>query len=261
MEPEAAMSSVFNLGINLALSALAFLLGISLRSMLHYLRTYRSRRFWAGVRKGKTVLCLGSFKASDLGPYMKVEDFEPTGLAGLGDSKALHELTAMLSKMGIYIHMSYSDSPLSGETRNNLVLLGEDQVNDLVAVTWQTGTISNLEYQIVADLITLHDRFSGTTYSAQRENGEVTVDYGRMIRSTNPYNPERTLVMISGIYGFGTWGGGVRLLEDKYFLRSCEALEVFDFECVFEVRIVRGEPEIVRPMAIRPLNAARPTAA
>jgi hypothetical protein len=106
MEPEAAMSSVFNLGINLALSALAFLLGISLRSMLHYLRTYRSRRFWAGVRKGKTVLCLGSFKASDLGPYMKVEDFEPTGLAGLGDSKALHELTAMLSKMGIYIHMS-----------------------------------------------------------------------------------------------------------------------------------------------------------
>jgi hypothetical protein len=66
--------------------------------------------------------------------------------------------------------------------------------------------------------------------------------------------------MISGIYGFGTWGG-VRLLEDKYFLRSCEALEVFDFECVFEVRIVRGEPEIVRPMAIRPLNAARPTAA
>ena len=105
MEPEAAMSSVFNLGINLASSALAFLFGISLRSMLHYLRTYRSRRFWGpGVRKGKTVLCLGSFKASDLGPYMKVEDFEPTGLAGLGDSKALHELTAMLSKMGIYIY-------------------------------------------------------------------------------------------------------------------------------------------------------------
>jgi hypothetical protein len=187
---------------------------------------------------------------------MKVEDFEPSGLAGLGDSKALHELTALLSKMGIYIHMSYSDSTLSGETRNNLVLLGGDQVNDLVVIAQQTGAISNLEYQI-GDPTTLHDRFSGITYRPQREHGGVTVDYGRIIRRANPYNPERTLMMISGIYGYGTLGG-VRLLDDKYFLKTCEELQVFDLECAFEVRVVRGEPEIVRPVAIRPLNATRP---
>lgn len=257
------MSSISDLGTNLVASGLAFLFGISIRSIVHYLRTYRSRHFWgAGVRKGRTVLCLGSFKASDLGPYMKVEEFEPSGLAGLGDAKALHELTSMLSKMGIYIHMSYSDSPLSGETRENLVLLGGDQVNDLVVVTRQTGTVSNLEYKLpepvtLPEPATLYDRFTEISYKAQRENGQITVDYGRLIRSTNPYNPDRTLVMISGIYGYGTLGG-VRLLSDKHFLKKCAELKVFDLECVFEVRVVRGEPEIVRPVVLRPLNEAVP---
>lgn len=252
-----AMSPIFDLGTNLAASALAFVVGVSARSALHYLQTYRSRSFWgAGVRKGKTVLCLGSFKASDLGPYMKVEEFEPTGLAGLGDAKAVHELTALLSKIGIDIHMSYADSPPAGETRDNLVLLGGDETNDLVVVAKQTGTTSNIEFQGASPII-LYDQFTRTSYKTQWEMGRITVDYGRFIRKGNPYNPDRTLVMISGIYGFGTWGG-VRLLNDKDFLRKCAALEVFDMECIFEVRVIHGEPEIVRPIAIRPLNATPP---
>jgi hypothetical protein len=187
---------------------------------------------------------------------MKVEEFEPTGLAGLGDAKAMNELTVLFAKLGIDIQMSYADSPPSGETRDNLILLGGDETNDLVVVAGRTGTVSNIEFQHVGP-ITLHDGFTDTSYMAQWDRGKIAVDYGRIIRRRNPYNPDRMLLMISGIYGFGTWGG-VRLLGSKAFLRSCAALGVFDMECIFEVRVIQRQPEIVRPVAIRPLNASPP---
>jgi hypothetical protein len=258
MEPEPPMNPVFDLGTNLAASAIAFIIGVSLRSALHYIHTSRRRRFWGGgVSKGPTVLCLGYFKANDLSPYLKVEEFEPTGLTGLGDTKAVYELTALFAKIGIDIHMSYTDSPPSGETRENLILLGADEVNELVVAAKETGTTSNLEFQFTSP-ITLYDKFTKTPYRARWDSGQLTFDYGRLIRRRNPYNPDRTLIMISGIYGFGTWGG-VRLLSNKSFLTTCAELGVFDLECIFEVRVVQGEPEIVRPIDVRPLNAPTPS--
>jgi hypothetical protein len=217
------MNALFGLGANLVASAIAFLFGIFLRSILHYARIVRSRRFWGeGVGSGKAVLCLGSFRGNDLSVDLEVEQFEPTGLIGLGDAKAVHELTALLSKIGIAADMLYEDSPPSGQTKENLILLGTDEVSSLVKLTSETAIMSNLEFRFT-DPLTLYDRFTQTDYVGRREMGRLVVDYGRIIRSRNPYNRDRTLVMIGGIYGFATWAG-VRLLNDKDFLRRCAAL-------------------------------------
>jgi hypothetical protein len=94
----------------------------------------------------------------------------------------------------------------------------------------------------------LHDKF----YQAQWSDEEITIDYGKLVRVRNPYAWGRTLVMISGIYGYGTWGG-VRLLSDPDFLKRCAGLDVFEFECLFMVQVHQGEPEFVTALDVRPL--------
>jgi hypothetical protein len=96
----------------------------------------------------------------------------------------------------------------------------------------------------------LKDTLRNVVYQAQWEDEDVTVDYGKLVRVKNPYAPDRTLVTISGIYGYGTWGG-VQLLRNPIFLKRCAELEAFDLECIYMVKVHRGEPEFVIPIDVR----------
>jgi hypothetical protein len=112
------------------------------------------------------------------------------------------------------------------------------------------------------------------------------IDYGIIIRTFNPFNPDRVVIIIAGAYGYGTWGG-IDLIRQDPFLRKCEQLDLTasgasaanigpvmlgwrrvkallggrkgigqdwaPFECIFRVRVFDDRPLVPEIMTVRPL--------
>jgi hypothetical protein len=199
------MSNFFGIGVNILSSGIAFVLGVSLRSIIHRYRVRHSRGFWGSkIGKGKTVIFLGSFPNELFASPTQVnEDFEPTGLVGLGDARAVHELTTYLSSIGVSADMAYTSDKAAGQVKNNIVLLGAEEANHLVKGPFH-DIPSTLRFETSSPM-TLYDTLSGEPYRAEWEGKEIITDYGKLVRARNPYAPEYALVMICGIYGYGTW--------------------------------------------------------
>lgn len=252
------MELILNLGVAVAASGVSFVLGLMLRTLTDNYRTRRSRAFWGkGIGNGKTIILLGSFSDELIA---RTTEFEPTGLVGLGDARAAHELAVYFNRLGVTADIAYANSPLAGQGSSNIVLIGAEEVNPLVKGAFdEIG--STFQYK-TSPPMRLHDELRKKSYAAKLNGEAVAVDYGTLIRTRNPYAPEHTLVWIGGIYGFGTWGG-VRLLNDKRFIKQCALLsdnsgsgDGFALECVYSVRVHQGEPEFVRPLEIRLLGRA-----
>lgn len=250
------MGLFVNLGIGVATSGISFILGFIFRTFTDNYRIRRSRVFWGrGICSGKTIILLGSLSDELIA---RTPEFEPTGVVGLGDARAAHELAVYFERLGVTADIAYANSPLAGRGKSNIVLLGAEEVNPLIKGAFD-NVASTFRYETSLPM-TLHDELRNKSYVARLIGGQVAVDYGTLIRTRNPYAPEHTLVMIGGIYGFGTWGG-VRLLHDKRFIRQCALLgeqsgngDVFELECVYSVHVHQGEPEFVRALEIRPLG-------
>lgn len=250
------MDLFVNLGVGIAASGISFVLGVMLRTFTDNYRSRRSRAFWGrGIGNGKTIILLGSLPGELIA---RTPAFEPTGVVGLGDARAAHELAIYFSRLGVAADIAYANSPLAGQGMSNIVLLGAEEANPLVKGAFD-DVASTFRYETSLPM-TLHDGLRNKSYVAKLTGGEVTVDYGTLIRTRNPYAPEHTLVMIGGIYGFGTWGG-VRLLNDKRFIKQCALLSdkskngnIFELECVYSVHVHQGEPEFVRALEVRPIG-------
>ena len=52
---------------------------------------------------------------------------------------------------------------------------------------------------------------------------KLDLDYGVIIRTRNPFNPAKSLMIFAGAYGYGTWGGANLALQDS-FLDQCDQL-------------------------------------
>jgi hypothetical protein len=262
------MGQLVNFILGVIAPGISFILGLMLRSIIDRFVARRNQAFWGkGIRNCRAVIFLGAFSNAMVTEFMKREDdfdFEPTGLIGLGDARAAYEMAAYFAAIGVTADIAYTSSPPAGTTKNNIVLLGAEEANSLVRGPFQ-GVAPMFEIDTALPM-RLRDKVSGASYSAELEDGKVVIDYGTLIRARHPYTPDRTLVMIGGLYGFGTWGG-VRLLSDKDFLRACAKLadqsdvdDGFELECLYKVWVIQGEPEFVIPIEIRPLGRDRNTA-
>lgn len=246
-----------NLGIGIAASGISFVLGVMLRTLTDNYRTRRSRAFWGkGIGNGKTIILLGSFSDEMITP---ATGFEPSGVIGLGDARAAHELAAYFSRLGIAVDIAYTNSPLSGQGKCNIVLIGSEEVNSLVKEVFD-DIPTTFRYDTSPPMNIYDSLVSDRLYEPVLSGGQLTVDYGTLIRARNPYAPEHALVIIGGIYGFGTWGG-VRLLSDKRFIKRCasramkaDADDPFGIECLYRVKVHQREPEFVGVLEIRNLN-------
>jgi len=238
------VNDVRDIGINLLATAIAFGLGTGTRTVVHSVRTWRSRRFWGGVLKGRLTLFLGALP--------RLRDLEPSGLIGLGDTHAVHELTDTLTGLGATFEMSYAEKLSDGQQHHNLILVGAHEVNQIVDAIQDDAQFT---YRFLPDPMRIHDVQTGVDHVPEwdpKREGELLLDYGTLSRLPNPYHHRSTVVILSGVYGFGTWGGA-RVISDAEFLRRCRRLGTYDVECLFAVRILQGIVLSVRVLDVRPL--------
>ena len=250
------MGDVRDLVINLLAAMIAFVSGALTRELYRLTRSRRGRAFW-----GKRML--GSRTVLFVGEFPRFNHLEPSGLVGLGDFHAVHEMTDGLAALNSSFEVAYASQATDGQYRENMIMLGGTEVNSLTAtILDKTGSTFRLDN----DAMTLTDTRSQVTYgtewdidlldgssqhdfdhswfiSTSAEGGRIArrfrTDYGMIIRSHSPFAPEKSLVLICGIYGFGTWAGA-RLPFDADFLRDIRGFD--SFECLYRVQVHQRQP-------------------
>ncbi|MFI7546565.1 hypothetical protein [Actinoplanes sp. NPDC049599] len=261
------MHSVQDLAVNIVAAILVFGFGVSARGVLGRVRSRRGRKFWgAQIIRGRTYLFLGSFP--------RFNYLEPSGFIGLGDSHAVHELATTLGMYGASFDIAYASKLVDGQQRENIILVGLDEVNSLIPVVFaRIGS----GFRVDPAAMTVEDLESGELYSPEWEedilHGDSTrdfddswsiavgpdgkrcarrfrVDYGILIRATSPFAADRKIFVIAGIYGFGTWAGA-RLPLDEHFLRMCARHD--DFECLYRVEVHQNQLLTISVVALRDL--------
>ncbi|HEX8627920.1 MAG TPA: hypothetical protein VF755_07100 [Catenuloplanes sp.] len=240
------MGDLRDLAINLAATAIAFGIGFSVRSLFRLVRTRQARRFWAPVVKDGGLFVLGHFSS----------ELEPAGLVGVGDARAFQELAAHFTDLKVRYQVTFANKLADQQLRNNLIILGGGDSNE-VSQRLMADIASGFEFgHDPADGVIVRDTGSGERFVPQRrESGEVTRDYGILIRVASPFNPSRTAVVIAGAYGFGSWSG-VRLVQDPDFLRYCRDFR--EFACVFQADVLQGFPQHVVPVSWHSIERAPP---
>jgi hypothetical protein len=263
--------SIEELVVNIFAAIVVFALGVGARSAVSYIRSRRGRRFWGRhIIGGRTRLFLGSFDRDYI--------LEPSGFVGLGDNHALYELATELGRLGVFFEIAYASRLMDNQHRENLILLGFGDVNSLAPIVLAkigTGFVVDVDDMTITDTQTrkvyeteweeyrlaenqlpaFGDGWSIVAKGEDRFARRLRADYGVLIRTRSPFRPDRTLVVIAGIYGYGTWAGA-RLPLDEEFLRQCEDLDGFGLECLYRVEILQGQLIATSVEELRSIPAA-----
>lgn len=261
--------------LGIASTFLAFLLGLAWRRLSYWVVNFRAHRFWRPFMHGRVGFILGRF--SDL-PM-----FEPCGLVGAGDNLALTELTSYFQRIGFKrFSVVYADQigwadrkPLEG----NLILIGGPDTNTLAKEVLERLTLGveflEVTPQVLAQLRgkptvprsrkgddgyrvpVFRDRTDGTVHGPTRQGETVLTDCGVVIRCPNPFDRRHSVLILSGSYGFGTWGTA-RYVQTRDFLDAAKGLR--SLECIVSVDVVREMPQRTKVEVLRPLEEALPAA-
>ncbi|WP_305782528.1 hypothetical protein [Symbioplanes lichenis] len=265
------MGDLRDLAINLAAAVIAFGSGIVTREIFRLQRSRRGRAFWGRrMLTSRTLLFVGEFP--------RFNHLEPSGMVGLGDYHALHELTTGLAAFGSSFGIAYASQITDGQPRENIIVLGGTDVNSLtstvldkvgshfrlddkvmVMVDERTGTTYRAEWDVdPLDGSGRHDLDHSWFISTDAEGARVALrfrtDYGILVRSQNPFAPDKMVLLICGVYGFGTWAGA-RLPFDDDFLATVAPLD--NFECLFRVQVHQRQLLKTDIVALRPLPRTR----
>jgi hypothetical protein len=240
--------------------------------------TYRKYwNFWGPVFAQKFHVVVSSFHPDNFN--------DPLGVVGGGDAYAMREISKHLSLAGIKENDAvYSAASLDRDS--NLVLIGGIDTNSVTREAlrlirpcvrvFDPGMNIPME---VHDLAPYGVPGVGVQeYAAKLPEGDkdgLGVDYGIIVRARNPFFNGKSITIIAGAYGSGSWAGA-KLAVSPEFLGRCRKLEaetdsnqgrragrfaqllnwqgkIKDFaeiECIFKV-VVSGksgspfEPEIV----------------
>ena len=268
------MQLLGGLALNLLPSVIAFTAGLLRRRVRTAFVFSRARQFWRPVMSSDLQLVLGGF--GDL------RDFEASGLVGAGDVLAMNELTSYFQKIGYGTpQISYSDQLMGDELRTNMIILGGPDANSMTRLVLDRTKLGIELVKIPVDEL---DQASEARkqnpqiapplgkgaipvirdwaeqrgspgpqdyYASVKVGGDMT-DYGVLIRISNPFEETKTVVILCGSHGYGTWAA-VQFAQSGRFLSELQKIprDAVSIECVLSVDVVRGSPQRLRPEFVR----------
>jgi hypothetical protein len=99
------------------------------------------------------------------------------------------------------------------------------------------------------------DLDGGRIHAPIMEGTEVHRDCGVVIRTRNPFDLEKEVLILCGCYGYGTWGAA-EFIQSAEFLRRVPRYSRY-LECVMSVDVLREAPQQVEVEVLRSLVTAR----
>jgi hypothetical protein len=243
------VNDVRNVLLNLIAAFIGIVLGWSWRRVVRLARHRHSQKFWKRLTSPRFRIVVGLFQ--DVG----FAELEWSGLIGAGDNAALLELQEHFDKLKIRrTRLEYPDR-LGGDARKeNLILIGGQDGNRVTGEVMARigGTLSLVSSDGGPPFVL--DSTTAKEYRPERlkERGSFS-DYGIIVLGRNPFNPKTYVLVVAGLYGFGSWAGA-RLVTQEEFARNDIVASGEPFEAMFMVDVADRTPQHVSLVMIRPLS-------
>jgi hypothetical protein len=245
------MNTIIEIGISLIAAFIGFLIGWVWQRIKLALRLRRARRFWKPFTSDPFQIVLGRF--------LDFSQFEPSGLMGVGDAIALKELSSFFQLLGVRdFGVEYADR-IEGELlKSNLILIGGPDSNAIsrevvsrISTSLQFGNPKLHE-------IALFDSISQKTYMplTDSSSGHVIRDYSMIIKTVNPFAPDKMLILLAGCFGYASWAG-VRFITSKAFLEHPIVSTGVPVECLIQADFVNETPQDMKIITVRKLAMER----
>src|SRR5215468_6146088 len=221
------MAQLVNILGGLATALIGYAIGRVWQQVVDWLRYRRARLFLGPAVKGGVQVVTSRFSVTEF--------TEPTGVVGGGDALALRELTTFFDAIGLkQIDTVFVDEGRLN-VRGNLILLGGLDTNKVTMAAMElvkpSVTLVDPGPGIpmeVHDLAAAVELQSNAVKSLKRNSYKAIpgqVDYGIVIRTPNPFDTAKAMIIIAGAYGYGSWAG-IDLIQQPEFLRKCEELDL-----------------------------------
>lgn len=181
--------------------------------------------------------------------------YEPSGLVGIGDALAMATVHSMflgyaeISLQTSVIRARYARINQLFEFNPNIITIGGPFGNSLTRAAMSTNLIA-----LGFDGLTIVDRRGKQRYEAMLDESYLTgTDWGMLLCLPNPFHKEGRVIVVAGIYGYGTYGATTLLSEiNKHSLLADIAVKGF-FEALVEIPVqegVIGAPNLVLARAV-----------
>lgn len=121
----------------------------------------------------------------------------------------------------------------------NIVLIGGPIANESVK-----NIMKSFEFPFEFKNHVLIDKYKNKSYGKEYEGVEsIPEDYAFIFKKQNPYNPQKTLIIIAGCYGYGSYAGALAL-TDPVILRDIDRrTETKLIGAVIKTRIYHETPQ------------------
>jgi hypothetical protein len=235
---------------------ISVLIGVCLgwlgRTLVKAIRYRYANHFWKPFVTGDLQVVVGRF--------FEFASFEQSGFLGVGEAIGLTELRAYFRKLGLRdLSISYADELTGDALKTNLILIGGPDANSV-----SKEVLSKIQTAIrfgnpSTHNIALHDTLTNKYFvpNLQKDSQEkINTDYCGIIRTPNPFTPDKRLLLIAGSFGYGTWAG-IRFVTSEQFVKNKVVSKNKPIECLIEVDIVRRTPQDIRPIFLREIDKTR----
>jgi hypothetical protein len=222
----------------------------SLQRVESRFRTRGPRRFWRPFIEG------GQVRVVVGGPALEANDWEQSGMMGVGDALALRDLQSVFAQIGADADIRLTLHVARDELAERaLVSLGGPDSNYVTNALMQRAETTLRFGNPLRNEVTIRDLLEMKQYSPRlsSRNGE---DYGLIVRL--PRSEElhhASAVIIGGSFGYGTWAGG-RLIGEKQLLENPIVRSKSPFECLYKTEVVNGHLGRIKILALRRLSGA-----
>jgi hypothetical protein len=288
------MNAGYDIIINLISAAIGAVAGAFWAFGRNKFRYRRQRAFWRFLEE-PTVLVIGDLAPEILlgtladaledvvdthqGRQMIIDRVmnhlytqEISGLIGRGDLDAMVKILARIASMRFSSSpMVLHPSQVYERKTQNLILIGGKDTNPLTSVIaprigCQLESLINSQgHNVVRDSKLGVDLQVTWQVIPDAEGVTLRRDYGILAFGTNPYNPERNVMLLAGAHGLGSLAAAEICLSRKFEKRLYNDLLQFNgnFECLVSYQRVDGGPddgkvtidlELSRGLQIPPTN-------
>ncbi len=227
-----------SVSINLISPVISFILGIISRTIFDIvLRKNPIRNFWSG--------CLAS-PVNIIVPSVRLDYIAPSHRAGYSSLNAAAKVESLLSLFtNVPENIRVLESKYAAERlEENIVLIGGPITNELTRRMMQ-----DFDFPFSFRKRTLIDRYQNKEYAPKlAKDGSVLEDFALVLKITNPYNDRRSLVIIAGCFGYGTYSASLAVTNPKSLRIINQKVKSRPTGIVVKSYVIQGVPQ--RPFII-----------
>jgi hypothetical protein len=270
----ARMTAAYDIIINLVSAAIGGVVGAFWAFGKSKFRYRRQRAFWRFLEE-PTVLVIGDLAPETLLGTLAdaLDDMagtrqdrqmiidrvmnhlytqEISGLIGRGDLDAMVKILTRIASMRFWSSPAVlHPAQVHDRKTQNLILIGGKDTNSLTSsIAPRIGCqleslIDSKGHNVIRDSKLEKDYRVTWQPTPNTEGGILRQDYGILACGTNPYNPERKVILLAGAHGLGSLAAAEICLSQKFEKRLYYDLLQFDgnFECLVSYQRMDGGPD------------------